>query len=112
MGIGVWYEMKISNPVSYLFENTDPEGSLRIEGQVLTSDQLPVGGAIVSIDSRPPRFTTSEEDGSFAFDKLVGKPYDLVARSKEGVAGPITALSALGSARFTSVRRCLEAMTQ
>lgn len=29
MGIGVWYEMKISNPVAYLFENTDPEGSLR-----------------------------------------------------------------------------------
>lgn len=28
MGIGVWYEMKISNPVSYLFENTDPRGSL------------------------------------------------------------------------------------
>jgi regulator of protease activity HflC (stomatin/prohibitin superfamily) len=28
MGIGVWYEMKIDNPVSYLFENTDPRGSL------------------------------------------------------------------------------------
>jgi regulator of protease activity HflC (stomatin/prohibitin superfamily) len=28
MGIGVWYEMQISNPVAYLFENTDPQGSL------------------------------------------------------------------------------------
>ena len=28
MGIGVWYEMHISNPVSYLFKNTDPSGSL------------------------------------------------------------------------------------
>jgi regulator of protease activity HflC (stomatin/prohibitin superfamily) len=28
MGIGVWYEMQISNPVSYLFKNTDPSGSL------------------------------------------------------------------------------------
>ena len=28
MGIGVWYEMKISDPVSYLFKNTDPRGSL------------------------------------------------------------------------------------
>lgn len=28
MGIGVWYEMQISNPVAYLFENTDPAGSL------------------------------------------------------------------------------------
>lgn len=29
MGIGVWYEMIISNPVEYLFRNTDPRGSLR-----------------------------------------------------------------------------------
>ena len=28
MGIGVWYEMFISDPVAYLFKNTDPEGSL------------------------------------------------------------------------------------
>ncbi len=29
MGIGIWYEMQISNPVAYLFKNTDPSGSLR-----------------------------------------------------------------------------------
>ena len=29
MGVGVWYEMYISDPVSYLFKNTDPRGSLR-----------------------------------------------------------------------------------
>jgi len=29
MGIGVWYEMKVSDPVNYLFKNTDPRGSLR-----------------------------------------------------------------------------------
>ena len=29
MGIGIWYEMWISDPVSYLFKNTDPAGSLR-----------------------------------------------------------------------------------
>jgi regulator of protease activity HflC (stomatin/prohibitin superfamily) len=29
MGIGVWYEMWISDPVSYLFKNADPRGSLR-----------------------------------------------------------------------------------
>jgi regulator of protease activity HflC (stomatin/prohibitin superfamily) len=28
MGIGMWYEMYISDPVSYLFKNTDPRGSL------------------------------------------------------------------------------------
>lgn len=29
MGIGIWYEMWISDPYSYLFKNTDPRGSLR-----------------------------------------------------------------------------------
>ena len=29
MGIGIWYEMYISDPVSYLFKNADPRGSLR-----------------------------------------------------------------------------------
>ena len=28
MGIGIWYEMFLSDPVSYLFKNTDPRGSL------------------------------------------------------------------------------------
>ena len=28
MGIGVWYEMAISDPVAYLFQNIDPQGSL------------------------------------------------------------------------------------
>lgn len=29
VGIGVWYEMRVSDPVAYLFENTDPQGSLQ-----------------------------------------------------------------------------------
>ena len=29
MGIGIWYEMFISDPVSFLFKNADPRGSLR-----------------------------------------------------------------------------------
>ncbi len=29
MGIGIWSEMQISNPVAYLFKNADPRGSLR-----------------------------------------------------------------------------------
>ncbi len=73
-----------------LFDD-DPEGGLRLEGQVITADELPVAGALVAIDSRPPRVVTTEEDGSFAFDKLVSRNYDLVARAAEGVAGPITA---------------------
>jgi regulator of protease activity HflC (stomatin/prohibitin superfamily) len=29
MGVGIWYEMWITDPVAYLFKNTDPRGSLR-----------------------------------------------------------------------------------
>ncbi|MDZ4788690.1 MAG: SPFH domain-containing protein [Blastochloris sp.] len=29
MGVGVWHEMSISDPVAFLFKNTDPRGSLR-----------------------------------------------------------------------------------
>lgn len=29
MGVGVWYEMRVGNPVDYLFKNADPKGSLR-----------------------------------------------------------------------------------
>lgn len=28
MGIGVWYEMAIGDPIAFLFKNTDPQGSL------------------------------------------------------------------------------------
>jgi regulator of protease activity HflC (stomatin/prohibitin superfamily) len=29
MGIGIWYEMQVSDPTSYLFKNSDPRGSLQ-----------------------------------------------------------------------------------
>jgi len=29
MGVGIWYEMQVNDPVAYLFANTDPEGSLQ-----------------------------------------------------------------------------------
>lgn len=28
MGVGIWYEMQVNDPIAYLFNNTDPEGSL------------------------------------------------------------------------------------
>ncbi len=28
MGVGIWYEMQVSDPVAYLFNNANPEGSL------------------------------------------------------------------------------------
>ena len=29
MGVGIWYEMQVNDPVDYLFKNTNPEGSLQ-----------------------------------------------------------------------------------
>ena len=29
MGVGIWYEMRVEDPVAYLFSNADPEGSLQ-----------------------------------------------------------------------------------
>jgi len=29
MGVGIWYEMQVNDPVDYLFVNTNPEGSLQ-----------------------------------------------------------------------------------
>jgi len=69
----------------------DPRGALRLEGQVIDAEDHGVAGATVTITSNPPRTITSEADGSFAFDGLVGRPYTLVARAAQGVAGPVTA---------------------
>ncbi|MCW5808201.1 MAG: carboxypeptidase regulatory-like domain-containing protein, partial [Deltaproteobacteria bacterium] len=69
----------------------DPKGSLRLEGQVIDADEHPVGGATVVLGSNPPRTATTETDGGFAFDGLVGRSYALIARAPSGVAGPVTA---------------------
>ena len=29
MGVGIWYEMQVSDPVAYLFRNANPEGPCR-----------------------------------------------------------------------------------
>jgi protocatechuate 3,4-dioxygenase beta subunit len=66
----------------------DPAGSLRLEGQVLDDSDDPVGGAVVWLSSVPPRQTTTEDDGSFSFDALVGRRYALRARAGDRIAGP------------------------
>ncbi|MBL7543067.1 MAG: SPFH domain-containing protein [Bdellovibrionaceae bacterium] len=45
MGVGIWYEMFISSPMSYLFKNTDPKGSLSANvsnASVRTLSNLPL----------------------------------------------------------------------
>ncbi|MEO8551390.1 MAG: carboxypeptidase-like regulatory domain-containing protein, partial [Kofleriaceae bacterium] len=67
----------------------DPEGPLQLEGQVVDGDGHGVGGAEVWLGSVPPRTVKTEGDGTFSFDKLVGRTYRLTARSGDQVGGPI-----------------------
>jgi len=51
MGIGIWYEMYISDPVAFLFKNTDPRGSLRANvsnSTVRCLSNLPLAAMLVN----------------------------------------------------------------
>jgi len=74
-----------------VLQDDDPAGTMRLEGLVLGPHNQPVAGAEVIVSSTPQRKTKSGKDGSFFFEKLMAKRYRLVAKSKEGVAGPVTA---------------------
>jgi protocatechuate 3,4-dioxygenase beta subunit len=72
-----------------VYVDDDPAGTLLLEGQVIDDASQPVGGATVVLHANPPRTVTTEADGGFAFERLVGRTYTLVARATGGVAGPI-----------------------
>ena len=63
----------------------DPDGPLRLEGQVLDADGKGVGNAEVWITTAPDRSTTTDGDGSFVFENLVGKTYTLTASSGDAI---------------------------
>src|SRR5688500_13309590 len=69
--------------------DVDREGPLTLEGQVVGPDGKGVAKAEVWLGSVPPRTTVSEDDGSFQFDKLVGRSYALSAKSGDLIGGPI-----------------------
>ena len=51
MGIGMWYEMFISDPVAYLFKNTDPRGALAANvsnSTVRCLSNMPLGDMLVN----------------------------------------------------------------
>ncbi len=66
----------------------DPVGTLMLEGQVLEEEQG-VSGAIVTISSNPSRTATTNEFGSFQFDKLVGRTYSIRAKAGNSIGGPV-----------------------
>src|SRR5262245_60186083 len=70
--------------------DVDPEGPLRLEGQVVGPDGRGVGDAEVWLSSVPPRSAKTEGDGTFTFDKLVGRTYSVSAKAGDLVGGPTT----------------------
>src|SRR5438093_6282959 len=51
MGIGIWYEMYVSDPVAYLFKNADPRGSLSANvsnSTVRCLSNLPLGDMLAN----------------------------------------------------------------
>jgi len=64
MGIGIWYEMYISDPVAYLFKNADPRGSLaaNVSNAVVRSlSNMPLAEML---ESRHPMSQAVREDVS------------------------------------------------
>jgi protocatechuate 3,4-dioxygenase beta subunit len=68
----------------------DPQGSQRLEGQVVDGEERPVRGAVVAISAQPPRVTETEADGSFAFEGLMAKRYSVDAHKGDAHGGPVS----------------------
>ena len=65
-----------------------------LEGVVLDERDQPVAGAEVWVSSAPPRRMQTEADGTFAFDKLLGRTYAVGARAGDLVGGPVSTRAA------------------
>ena len=73
-----------------LAADTEPRGTLRLEGQVIDAKDAPAVGAIVALGTSPPRTATTDVGGSFHFDGLLARSYVLVAHQAQRSAGPVT----------------------
>jgi RNA polymerase sigma factor (sigma-70 family) len=67
----------------------DPSGVLRLEGQVIDPAEAPVEGAVVAIDTSPPRAASTDANGVFVFTGLPPRSYRLEALAADLYAGPV-----------------------
>lgn len=75
----------------------DPDGTFRLEGQVVDEQENPVEGAAVAIDSNPPRTVLTRADGGFVLDNLMPRRYRLEAHAGGLYAGPVETRVSRGS---------------
>jgi len=72
MGVGLWYEMYINDPVAYIFRNTDPRGSLAANvgnSTVRCLSNMPLDSMMVSRHkmSRTVRHEVSEKSQEWGY---------------------------------------------
>lgn len=97
MGIGVWYEMVISDPVAYLFKNADPRGSLSANvssATVRTLSNMPLEEMLITrhVMSRAVRAEVSPKSeewgyklGSVYIRKVHFRDRDMINQIEEKV---------------------------
>ncbi|MFB1482839.1 carboxypeptidase regulatory-like domain-containing protein [Corallococcus sp. RDP092CA] len=69
--------------------DADRPGPLRLEGLVLDPRELPVEGATVVLDTSPPRSVRTQKGGTFEFEGLPPREYQVAARQGSLLAGPV-----------------------
>ena len=67
----------------------DAPGILRMQGQVIDPAEAPIAGAVVAIDTNPPRTTTTDVNGVFVFPGLRQRIYTLEAQGQGLYAGRV-----------------------
>ena len=85
---GTVMQLDARGPAPVAVETSDPAGGLRIEGQVIDPLENPLGGALVAIDSNPPRTVVTRPDGGFVLEGLMPRLYRLEASAGDLYAGP------------------------
>jgi uncharacterized GH25 family protein len=96
---------KPQGPPPRLSFEVDPDGQLLLEGSVLDENDQPVRGADVRISSSPGRTTKSDSDGSFSFDKLLGRTYYVRARHGDKIGNAVAKVSAKGDPVIIRLRQ-------
>ena len=78
MGIGIWYEMYISDPVAYLFKNADPRGSLSANvsnSTVRCLSNLPLGDMLTNRHAMSPTVRAEVSPKSHEWGYKLGSIY-------------------------------------
>ena len=87
MGIGIWYEMRVSDPVAFLFKNADPRGSLRANvrnAAVRCLSNMPLGEMLETRHKMSQTVRTEVSEKSEAWGYTLGSVYIRKVHFRDG----------------------------